>query len=317
MNVFICWSGEKSKQIAFALRTWLPCVIQGIRPWMSEEDINKGAKWATELGEQLEATSFGVVCLTPDNLANGWLLYETGALSKKLKESFVVPYLFNITPSQVTGPFALFQMAETKQADTYRLIASINDAIGEDRLTNDQLNSSFEKWWPDLNRTLQEVDKTRQVSGIAEVKRTDRDLLEEILTRIREIPREISALQPAPPPYRTSTPDFTRIENSPIPFDSLAKKRGIDNIYDFYRYMARDSENFPLVKEERFSYVFNRFSRAQLDTIITLLLLLDKDIRPKSLEIFTRLLFMNTVTRDDLDSFLSDLQNIHGMNSEN
>ena len=60
MKVFIGWSGGASRLVAQALREWLCNIIQAIKPWMSEEDINKGAQWNSELANNLEETS--VVC---------------------------------------------------------------------------------------------------------------------------------------------------------------------------------------------------------------------------------------------------------------
>jgi hypothetical protein len=43
-NVFISWSGPRSKWIAEFLHSQLPKIIQAARPWMSEENIDKGAR---------------------------------------------------------------------------------------------------------------------------------------------------------------------------------------------------------------------------------------------------------------------------------
>jgi hypothetical protein len=50
---------------------------------MSAADIDKGAKWSTEISRELEQANFAVSCLTPENLNEPWLLFEAGALSKK------------------------------------------------------------------------------------------------------------------------------------------------------------------------------------------------------------------------------------------
>ena len=44
MKVFISWSGDRSKFIANTLHWWLPNVMQAIDPFVSSQDIQKGAK---------------------------------------------------------------------------------------------------------------------------------------------------------------------------------------------------------------------------------------------------------------------------------
>ena len=46
LGVFISWSGERSKLLAREVVWWLPRVLSGIRPWMSDKDIPKGQRWS-------------------------------------------------------------------------------------------------------------------------------------------------------------------------------------------------------------------------------------------------------------------------------
>ena len=68
MKVFLSWSGHRSHQVALALRDWLPSVIQSITPYVSSEDIDKGARWSTDIAKELEDSTFGILCVTKDNL---------------------------------------------------------------------------------------------------------------------------------------------------------------------------------------------------------------------------------------------------------
>ncbi len=83
-NVFISWSGERSRRAAEALYEWLPIVLQSARPWMSNTDIDKGSRGLEEVGKALEGMKVGIICLTPENLTAEWILFEAGALSKTL-----------------------------------------------------------------------------------------------------------------------------------------------------------------------------------------------------------------------------------------
>lgn len=68
MKVFISWSGNKSHKVAMIFREWLPSVIQSLEPYVSSEDIDKGARWSSDIAKELEDSTFGILCVTKDNL---------------------------------------------------------------------------------------------------------------------------------------------------------------------------------------------------------------------------------------------------------
>ena len=87
MKVFISWSGAKSQEVAKVLKQWIPCVIQSVEPYFSSADIDKGARWSTDIAKELQDASFGILCVTKDNLSSSWLNFEAGALSKSIEQS--------------------------------------------------------------------------------------------------------------------------------------------------------------------------------------------------------------------------------------
>src|SRR4030095_4547070 len=91
MNVFISWSGDRSRRLAKALSPLLSGAIPDLRVWMSDA-LEPGTAWLQELNEKLEESDVGVLCLTPENMDAAWLLFEAGALAKKFSKSRVVPY---------------------------------------------------------------------------------------------------------------------------------------------------------------------------------------------------------------------------------
>ena len=107
MRVFISWSGDSSKQVAEALRDWLPTVIQAVKPWVSAADIEKGETWFTSIQTSLtESKGMGIFCLTSDNLAAPWLAFEAGALASQ-DRGRVATFLFNVDADSMRPPLSL------------------------------------------------------------------------------------------------------------------------------------------------------------------------------------------------------------------
>ena len=67
MKLFISWSGDRSRIVAEALRSWIPDIIQAVKPWVSGVDIRAGTRWSREVEQQLLDTRFGILCLTKEN----------------------------------------------------------------------------------------------------------------------------------------------------------------------------------------------------------------------------------------------------------
>lgn len=162
MKVFISWSGSASHDAALALRDWISNVIQAVHPYVSSEDIGKGTRWFAELGRQLETTNFGILCVTPENRSAPWVLFEAGALSKSIDESNVTPLLIGLTIDDLRPPLAGFNATLTNKKDMKRLIETINDKLGDQKLDHRVLDNAFDKWWPDLSNALDAaVEKVR------------------------------------------------------------------------------------------------------------------------------------------------------------
>jgi len=191
MKVFVSWSGERSHGVAEALRNWLPHVIQGLSPWLSSSDIDKGARWATDIASHLADSRVGIICLTPENVESAWILFEAGALSKTINQTFVCPYLVDLDPTDVKGPLAQFQAAKSDKADTQKLIKTINRAQEGNALAENLIEAAFEKWWPDLDQTIRSLPISTSRGA---VERSEKDMLRELLTIARHFQlREKSA----------------------------------------------------------------------------------------------------------------------------
>lgn len=154
MKIFISWSGERSNKIANILREWIPCVIQSIKPYVSSKDIDKGARWSTDIAKELEDSYFGIICVTKSNINAPWINFEAGALSKAIDKSNVAPFLFDINPSEISGPISQFQFTIFDKEDIKSLMTTINGLCSEGRLSDAHFERSFEKWYPALEKEL-------------------------------------------------------------------------------------------------------------------------------------------------------------------
>lgn len=190
-KLFLTWSGDRSRSVAKALKEWLPNVIQVLKPWMSEGDIEKGTKWASELSEQLAQTKIGIVCLTPENLDEPWVNFEAGALSK-LPGSYVCTFLLGLSPGDVKFPLAQFQMTKAEKHDTNLLVQTINKNLADHSLNEQQLESAFDIWWPQLDSALKSIPPA--TGKDTRPKRPQAEMLEEILQLTRETAKASSQI---------------------------------------------------------------------------------------------------------------------------
>jgi hypothetical protein len=191
LKVFISWSGERSLKVAEALRQWLPDVLQGVEPWLSAADIDKGEKWNQAVSGGLAASDYSIICLTPENLRAPWLLFEAGALSKHAS-SRVCTYLFALTYADVKDPLSQFQHSLADRNDTRKLIDSINKGFGEDRLDEARLQRVFDMGWLMLEKQLASISPlaaAREASDKSVAFSDDgktAEIMSELLTRMRE-----------------------------------------------------------------------------------------------------------------------------------
>jgi hypothetical protein len=137
----------------------------------------------------LEVAKAGIICLTPSNLHSDWILFEAGALSKTLKNTFVCPLLIGLEPADVKGPLAQFQATRAVKEEFLQLLKTLNGALGDSALPDSHIDEAFEVWWPKLHEHLSKLPP----DGATNVpSRTERDLLDEILQYVRNQSRNFA-----------------------------------------------------------------------------------------------------------------------------
>jgi hypothetical protein len=184
MKVFISWSGETSKKVAEAIREWLPMVLQTVKPYFTPSDLEKGTRWSSDIAHELDDSLAGIFCITKDNLGSQWLMFEAGAISKRVEQSLVCPVLLGLENSDIDGPLTQFQTTIFEKTDIRRLVFDLNKANKENTLDEPVLNSVFEKFWPELEAKVQAAIKAGEGAPPNGTDiRSDREVLEEVLAR--------------------------------------------------------------------------------------------------------------------------------------
>lgn len=142
-KVFISWSGELSKKIAFILKDWIHQVLHTIDPFVSTIDIAKGSTWFNSLTTELRNSEYGILCLTNENTREPWLNFEAGAIFIKFNESRVCPFLYNIEHDKIDEPVQHLQSTSFTENDVFNLISDINKLVN--KLDDINLQKAFKK----------------------------------------------------------------------------------------------------------------------------------------------------------------------------
>ncbi len=192
MKVFISWSGIRSKALANALRDWLPLVLQYVKPWVSDKDIGAGDRWAQSIAGELETSNFGIICITPENLQSEWILFEAGALSKSMLDAKVIPLLFGLELSDLSGPLSQFQAQKVEETGIMEVVRAINKVA--DGQTNEGIVSRLvPQLWPSLKEELERISSTQPPEKHM---RPQHEILEELVTSVRGLNSRIRDFDP-------------------------------------------------------------------------------------------------------------------------
>ncbi|TWB45702.1 toll/interleukin-1 receptor domain-containing protein [Nitrospirillum pindoramense] len=198
MKAFISWSGERSHALGQALYDWLPMVLQSIEPWLSQSDIDAGERWANQVGKELEACNFGIICITRENISSPWILFEAGALAKSMQEGRVVPLLLDIEFKDIAGPLAQFQAKKVEKSGIFDVVTSINK-FSDGKLSDTHLNRQFEALWPTFEKSVEQFPKN---PPHAQKTRPQHEILEELVSSIRGLDMRFRESQEETPRVR-------------------------------------------------------------------------------------------------------------------
>lgn len=191
MKVFISWSGKRSKALANALRDWLPMALQYVEPWVSDKDISAGDRWAHAIAGELESSNFGIICVTPENLHSEWVLFESGALSKSMLDAKVIPLLYGLEISDLSGPLSQFQAQKLEESGVMEIVKSINK-VSETKTQEQIVEQLVPALWPRLKDALEAIP---DIEPSEKQMRPQHEILEELVTSVRGINSRLGELE--------------------------------------------------------------------------------------------------------------------------
>ncbi len=141
--------------MARALHEWLPKVVPGVKPWMSELDLDKGKDWYNDLHQFLAQARAAIVCVTPENVRSPWIYYESGQIAGRMATNLVCPFLLEEKPSILSdGPLGRMQATKAEKEDTLLLLRTLNKNLGDKAIPQSDLDVNFEREWSSIAGTL-------------------------------------------------------------------------------------------------------------------------------------------------------------------
>jgi hypothetical protein len=224
MGVFLCWSGERSRshQIAKILKDRIPEILQTAETFLSAVDIPPGTQWMHQLRQALYRNSFGILCITPENKDNPWMHFEAGALWRTEENRRVCPLLYDIHPTDITGPLSQLQSKELNRRGFLEIIKEVNQYGASTKIDESVLTKTFDRVWPDVENDLSKVTKR----NLPNPRRDQRDMVKEILMIVRSIQTEEQRSRQASPSGDTSTGDYYTVTPPYIPPTSGTPQTG-------------------------------------------------------------------------------------------
>ena len=199
------------------------------------------------MSAKLEESKLSIICLSRENLDARWILFEAGALAK-ITDAYVCTLLLDVTPAEVEPPLSQFQHTLIDKNDVRQLIHTINQAVidaGERGLSDTTLDNIYDKFWPELERSLDDISEIQESDG--QNIRSERAILEEVIQILRNQERRVSQnLEEVHSGSVEDSPAFTQLFPSRDILTAWIRMRGqsilVSKMSGILRYMSFDKE---------------------------------------------------------------------------
>lgn len=190
VRIFISWSGNRSQQLAKYLDEFLGMIFESADTFLSTKDIQPGKRWGEVIASALDDINFGIICVTPENINEPWILFEAGALSKSVDEANVIPLLLEAEFKDLTGPLTQFQAHKVERDSVWRIVDALHD-LSQTKRDKSVVETLFNTLWEKFEANVQSIPKDPKAAPA--VHRSIDDVLEELVRRVRSIERKVGA----------------------------------------------------------------------------------------------------------------------------
>jgi hypothetical protein len=160
MNVLISWVGPSGRQVARALRDWLPEVVSSVKPDVIEEDVlsYSSVDWKQNLVARVYASAACVVCITPEAAESHEPYFQLGLIAGMKLDGPLYPF-FAGTDEKPILSFVRYGLRCTvaQKESVLSFVSDLNRRIGQPPLPEPFLLGVFSAKWPALRDTLQAI----------------------------------------------------------------------------------------------------------------------------------------------------------------
>jgi hypothetical protein len=149
INIFLSWSGSSSREIARVMAEWLANLSPKIQTFVEGDEIQAGSRWLDQVMRTLRSCDVAILILTKQN--SPWMNFEAGYLTAQAHERdlLLIPILFGLNPSQLSGPLNMYQSAEFNERSFIKISKEILNKLdlenGERKLAENNALSHYQQ----------------------------------------------------------------------------------------------------------------------------------------------------------------------------
>ena len=168
-QVFISWSGRRSRALAGILEEYLTTCLPDLR-FVLSESLPRGTLWPQEILGLLRSSAGGIVLLNPRVLGNPWLTFEAGVLAG-LEDSLIIPVCFDdLSIADLAPPLGLFNAVKADQDGFAQLLRSLATRLTPVGPSSDEAVDRLATQWPSMRDRIAHLplDDAASISGAEE-----------------------------------------------------------------------------------------------------------------------------------------------------